>query len=421
MKVRVYDIATLNKSNFDFNNNYLSILYLDTSSITRNTISEFKEYASNSDEIPSRAKRAVEKDTIIISTVRPNLEHYGFLETPANNTVVSTGFVTVHADRTKVDPKYLYYLLTSPKAVAYLTAIANTAVSSYPSFNPDDLGNYELDILDSIEEQKKIVQVLSSLDAQITNNRSIVSELESLARLIYDYWFVQFDFPDEHGRPYKSSGGKMVWNDKLKRHIPATWEVGTLGDCIEKISTGLNPRDNFVLGKGNIKYLTVKNLTTSGTIDFTNYDIIDEDARTMVHKRSDISIGDILFASIAPLGRCFLIQSEPTNWDINESVFSIRSNKEKITPEFLYLFFKSDSFIRKSTNSSTGSIFKGIRINTLLDTEMIIPDLQICKRFTSIVKPFFQDINNYSSENDTLTSLRDFLLPMLMNGQVTVK
>ena len=237
---------------------------------------------------------------------------------------------------------------------------------------------------------------------------------------MYDYWFTQFDFPDENGKPYRSSGGAMVWNEQLKRNIPQNWKVGTVSDCVDKISTGLNPRDNFVLGNGNIRYITVKNLTATGSLDFSGCDIIDEDARAIVHRRSDISVGDILFASIAPLGRCYLIQQAPVDWDINESVFSIRSKTDTVTPEFMYLYFQSDNFIQKATNTSTGSIFKGIRINTLLDTALIVPELQVCKRFTDAVKPLLAEINNNSSETAKLTALRDWLLPMLMNGQATI-
>ena len=159
----------------------------------------------------------------------------------------------------------------------------------------------------------------------------------------------------------------MVWNEQLKREIPKGWTAQSLSHGISDIHTGLNPRDNFVLGDGDIQYLTVKNLTSSGMIDFSGCDTVNESARTIIHARSDISIGDILFASIAPLGRCYLIQRKPQKWDINESVFSIRANTDTFTPEFLYMYFMSDSFIKSATSSATGSVFKGIRINTLLD------------------------------------------------------
>ena len=127
-----------------------------------------------------------------------------------------------------------------------------------------------------------------------------------MEKTLYDFWFLQFEFPNEEGKPYKSSGGKMVWNEELKREIPEGWEVDTVKKCICHINTGLNPRDNFKLGNGHIKYITVKNLTINGTIDFSGCDQIDEDARKIVHKRSDVSKGDILFVfgSWPPTG-CF--------------------------------------------------------------------------------------------------------------------
>ena len=120
--------------------------------------------------------------------------------------------------------------------------------------------------------------------------------------------------------------------------------------------------------------------------------------------KSTVTVGDILFASIAPLGRCYFIQQAPADWDINESVFSIRSKTDTITPEFMYLYFKSDNFIQKATNTSTGSIFKGIRINTLLNTALIVPEFQVCKSFTDTVKPLFAEINNNYSETAKLTA-----------------
>ena len=202
--------------------------------------------------------------------------------------------------------------------------------------------------------------------------------------------------------------------------IPEGWTFCKVQDIISNICTGLNPRDNFKLGTGDIKYITVKNLTTNGTLDFTGCDTIDESARAIVHNRSDIQIGDILFASIAPLGRCYLIQSEPTDWDINESVFSIRANTDIVTPSFLYLYFMSDAFIKRATSSSTGSIFKGIRINTLLETELCVPPLSVILKFEERLASTFPLKSKNYEEIQRLSNLRDWLLPMLMNGQATI-
>ena len=244
--------------------------------------------------------------------------------------------------------------------------------------------------------------------------------LEQQAKLLYDYWFTQFDFPDESGKPYRSSGGKMVWNEQLKMEIPFSWVCSKMENAIEAVRTGLNPRNNFKLGNGNIQYITVKNLCLNGSLDFSGCDTIDEQARQIIHRRSDIQIDDILFASIAPLGRCYLIQENPTNWDINESVFSIRYNSSVLTAEYLYMNLQSETFVKRATACSTGSIFKGIRINSLMDSEIILPPLSVTKEFSKEIKPLLALQKELDRETHTLIQLRDWLLPMLMNGQATI-
>lgn len=325
----------------------------------------------------------------------------------------------VRAKDSRVNPHWLYYYFLSPEWSAF---IANHTVkgSTVNRISVEDYPNYPIPLPER-KMQDAVVEVLSTIDQKIDNNFNLCVELESMAQILYDYWFTQFDFPNENGNPYRSSGGEMAWNEQLKREIPRGWIVQSLSHGISGINTGLNPRDNFVLGDGDIQYLTVKNLTTSGTIDFSGCDTVNESTRNIIHARSDISIGDILFASIAPLGRCYLIQSEPRKWDINESVFSIRANSNTFTPEFLYMYFMSDTFIKRATSSSTGSIFKGIRINTLLDIITIFPQKNIIDIFSEKVQKILALKEQKAIENQELTKLRDWLLPMLMNGQATVE
>lgn len=325
--------------------------------------------------------------------------------------------VIVHPNTELVNPHYL---------AAYINfwgqrQIQNNKVGAIQQHFNVHSAEEMLIFLPDITEQEKIAKTIVALNGKIENNFSVCVELEAMAKTLYDYWFTQFDFPDENGKPYCSSGGEMVWNDQLKREIPKRWDVRPLSHVISSINTGLNPRDNFILGNGDIQYLTVKNLTTSGTIDFSGCDTVDEQAREIIHKRSDVSVGDILFASIAPLGRCYLIQNPPEKWDINESVFSIRRNASRVTSEFLYMYFISDTFIKAATSSSTGSIFKGIRINTLLDIAAVIPPKDIVTAFTTQVKTLLALKEQKGTENRELTKLRDWLLPMLMNGQATVE
>lgn len=357
----------------------------------------------------------------LIFTAAGTIGQVGILEAPLKykKYVISNKQLRARIDTRKVDLLYAYYWFASAWMQNYF--IRNNKGSTVPLITLSELKDAPISYPEDITEQKKIVMAIEAISRKINNNRNICFNLESMAKTLYDYWFTQFDFPNAEGKPYRSSGGEMVWNDQLKRKIPKGWDVRPLFHVISSINTGLNPRDNFILGNGDIQYLTVKNLTTSGTIDFSGCDTVDEQAREIIHKRSDVSVGDILFASIAPLGRCYLIQNPPEKWDINESVFSIRRNASRVTSEFLYMYFMSDTFIKAATSSSTGSIFKGIRINTLLDIAAVIPPKDIVTAFTTQVKTLLALKEQKGTENRELTKLRDWLLPMLMNGQATVE
>ena len=129
------------------------------------------------------------------------------------------------------DSDYLYYIF---KKNYKLLRNASTGSTAVPILNKTDFDNLELWVHENKEDQQKIASILSDLDAKIELNNKINTELEAIAKALYDYWFVQFDFPDEDGKPYKSSGGEMVWNEELKRDIPMGWKVKTIGDLISE-------------------------------------------------------------------------------------------------------------------------------------------------------------------------------------------
>jgi type I restriction enzyme S subunit len=323
-----------------------------------------------------------------------------------------SNIVWIENDESKVLNEYLFYCY---KNIRWTTSVGSTILRLYN----DDIRNTDI-IVPHLSEQKKISSVLSSPDDKIALNKKINAKLEAMAKRLYDYWFVQFDFPNEEGKPYKTSGGKMVWNELLKREIPEGWEVVEMSSVIKQINTGLNPRDNFILGNGKIKYITVKNLTEEGHIDFSNCDLVNSEAQKIIHERSQIQKGDILFASICPLGRCYLIQDSPEDWDINESVFSIRPNIDRITSEFLYTLLREAYYVKKMTQKATGSIFKGIRINDIEKIEIVLPPKEVINAFSKKTLPIFNYQLTIQKEIQKLTDLRDRLLPLLMNGQVEV-
>lgn len=296
----------------------------------------------------------------------------------------------------------------------------NNAIMTLRASLNEQIFSYLNLLLPPYSEQKKIGDFLYLLNEKIELNNKIKADLESMAKLLYDYWFMQFDFPDKESKPYKSSGGKMVYNEILKRMIPMGWDNCILGDVICRTGTGLNPRDNFVLGLGNNYYVTIKNIEQGRVILDKKCDKVNDKSLEIINNRSDLRAGDILYTSIQPVGTTYLLRETPQNWNINESVFTIRPNYDKVSSEFLYMFL-SDEYIKAYTkNVSAGSIHKGVRHGTLKACKFILPPKDIIIEFSKKIKPLFDKQHIIDKENQRLAELRDWLLPMLMNGQVTV-
>lgn len=315
----------------------------------------------------------------------------------------------------KNNPKYIFYLIKN------LGLNNQKTGSGVPTMNRNHLHPLLIKAHLDIDEQQKIAKVLSTLDAKIELNNRINRELEAMATTLYDYWFVQFDFPDANGKPYKSSGGKMIYNEELKREIPKGWEVKKLDDIITRSGTGLNPRQNFKLGFGNNYYVTIKNIEQGRVVLNEKCDYINDEALKIINKRSDLKVGDILFTSIQPVGITYLIQEKPINWDINESVFTIRPNYKMVSSEYLFMLLSSAEMKAFTKNVSAGSIHKGIRHTVLKTFKFSYFNNSMIEDFTNIIKPIFKKMYLNEQESQHLTQLRDFLLPMLMNGQVSVK
>lgn len=406
--VKISDIAKINANSLTQNDNFQEIIYLDTGSITKNIISNTQKLNFNTDKIPSRAKRKVRDRTIIYSTVRPNQEHYGFLENPADNFIVSTGFTTIDISDAESDAKYIFYLLTQKYITDYLHTIGENSVSSYPAINPNDLANLKFSI-PNLKTQKSIAHILSTLDQKIAINNQINAQLEQMAKTLYDYWFVQFDFPNENGKPYKSSGGEMVYNDTLKREIPKGWEVKSLWS-IAKYFNGLalqkyRPKNEYDDFLPVIKIREMNEGISANT----------EKASTEIPKEAIINDGDILFSWSATLDVKIWTQGKGA---LNQHIFKVTSNQY---PKSFYYFellnylqhFKMMAELRKTTMGH-------ITQDHLKQAFICIPSDALLSGLDQILSPIFQKIIILKKQNQQLTQLRDFLLPMLMNGQVGV-
>ena len=262
------------------------------------------------------------------------------------------------------------------------------------------------------------ILVLSSIYTNVWCKRQINDNLEAMAKQLYDYWFVQFDFPNEEGKPYKSSGGAMVWNEKLKHEIPQKWSDCVLGDYIGRITNGLNPRKNFVLGSGNNYYVTIRSLVGT-TIDWNNCDRCDDEALSKINSRSQLQIGDIIFSAIGTIGRTYYILEEPTNWNISETSFTLRA-KENVPNDFFYGMLRSNEIQIKADKAAMGSTLRCLVMDSLCSLQYIEIPSYMMKLFAAKVSPLYRQIHRNNKEIAELTKQRDELLPLLMNGQASV-
>ena len=315
----------------------------------------------------------------------------------------------------KIDPTFCYYLISSRLVRNQLSVAAQQTKIRHTS--PDKIKACTVWIPE-LDDQKAIGRLLASLDEKIQLNKRINDNLEAMAKQLYDYWFVQFDFPNEDGKPYKSSGGAMVWNEKLKREIPQGWSDCVLGDYIGRITNGLNPRKNFVLGSGNNYYVTIKSLVGT-TIDWNNCDRCDDEALSKINSRSQLQIGDIIFSAIGTIGRTYYILEEPTNWNISETSFTLRA-KENVPNDFFYGMLRSNEIQIKADKAAMGSTLRCLVMDSLCSLQYIKIPSYLMKLFAAKVSPLYRQIHRNNKEIAELTKQRDELLPLLMNGQASV-
>ena len=263
-------------------------------------------------------------------------------------------------------------------------------------------------------EQESLVTILSLIDKKIELNRQINDNLEAMAKQLYDYWFVQFDFPNEEGKPYKSSDGAMVWNEKLKREIPTFFDVKLLSEIIE-VKDGTHdspkPQDNGYF------LLTSKHLTERGLDYASAYKISKEDYES-INKRSKVDTNDILFSMIGTIGNSYFVEETNINFAIKNMALFKTSAKQWFS-EYLYLYLSSCDYKHYEGNSLSGSIQKFVSLRTLRDMPILYHE-DIIKVFAKEVRNIITMMVNLRKENIELTKQRDELLPLLMNGQALV-
>lgn len=334
--------------------------------------------------------------------------YVSFWQTP----ILLTDAFSVDVNTEKADKRYVYYLL---KAIQSMI-MAKAKGSIIPHVYPRDIASIELPISDkTIQSQQSAI--LHTIDSVIANCSKNSKELTNLTSLIYDYWFVQFDFPDENGRPYKSSGGKMVCNDELGRKIPAGWSVAPLTST--RLCSLIKP--GISKFNGTKRYLPTACINNT-TIDFSKANTIHYNTR---ESRANMqpAPNSIWFAKMKDsVKHIYLTES---SIDIqNNCIFStglVGLQADRTSSPYISSFINNDHFEEQKDYLSHGATQKAVNNNDLSCINVIEPSTSILSSFAKITYPMFDLLDATRQISNDLASLRDWLLPMLMNGQVTIK
>ena len=362
--------------------------------ITSKIIPDLMEATANKNEIErfmlKKGQVAITKD----SETRNDIGMSTYIADDLDNTLLGYHCTLITPDKKKLNGKYLNAFLNSIYARKHFENNASGSGQRY-TLTVKALECLKIPIL-SLEKQNKIGNLFSIIDRKIEANNKINSELESMAKTIYDYWFLQFEFPNEEGKPYKSSGGNMVWNEELGREIPEGWEVKNVDDYC-RIFTGKKDV-NQALDKGKYKFYSC-----APSYRYSNEKLYEGKAI-------------LISGNGSYTGRTILVD-EP--FDLYQRTYACVNNTSDDI--IIYIFYSLIKFFVPRVQGGThGSAIPYIVYDDIAKHKVLIDNI-IIKKFISLIQSIQKRVLDIHKENQQLSSIRDFLLPLLMNGQVGFK
>lgn len=374
----------------------------------------------DSNERISRA--ALDKTTIKLNPVNTiSIAMYGEGKTRGRVSILRKEMATNQAccnvviNSEEADYEYVYYFL-----ITQYKELRNLSSGVRKNLNSSDIKNFEVRLPNSRDYQRVVSKVFSDLDEKIEINNKINTELEAMAKLIYDYWFLQFDFPDENGKPYKSSGGKMVYNDKLKREIPEGWECGSIGD-VATLIRGVTYSEGDIKNVSDDDVIPILRATniSDNTIDLDRMVYL---PKSLVSTKQVLNKYDVLITMSS--GSKDHIGKNGMFYFDEEVSFGAFCGKLVAKENFQYYVFsyaQSDFMSKTIKNECLGTNINNLNGELVNNFKLPLPKTSVLDEFNLQLAPLFKAIGMRQKENHKLTELKDWLLPMLMNGQVTVE
>lgn len=310
------------------------------------------------------------------------------------------------------DNEFLYYALK----YNIENLIKQGSGTTYDSVNRDTVLDFDLIIPKNTDERKKIAKMLKAIDDKVEINKKLNDELEKMIKIIYNYWFTQFDFPNEKGNPYRSLGGNLIFNKDLNIKIPNEWKVVKLKEVFDYLEGPGITKDKY--SDDGHKFINIKCINEND-LNLSNASMIKYDY-VKKYEQFLLKEDDVVVSTSGTLGRSAIVRGVHLPLMLNTSVIRFRA-KDKKFQEFMYLYLKSDLFIEELTRSATGSIQKNFGPTHLDEISIFLPDDKTIEEFSKIVKPIMDKIKNNKDSNIQLVELKEYLLPLLMNGQVKFK
>jgi type I restriction enzyme S subunit len=392
------EVAEVNAATINGSYPFTEIEYIDVASVEEGKLLHTQVLSLA--DAPSRARRIVRDNDVLISTVRPNLKHYCFIKKSKPNLVASTGFAVVSA--TTADAYFLYSLLTNNKYTNYLSKIADTQTSTYPAFNPGIIANSKF-LMPTPSEQRDIAEVLSSLNDKIELLREQNKALEATAQAIFKNWFISFDFPDQKGRPYKSSGGKMT--DSSLGAIPAEWKLGGICEYLDIVYGFPFSSELFNKNKTGLPVIRIRDLKDGAPEIYT------EETCPAQYK---ISPGDIIAGMDAEF-RAVIWKGEEGL--LNQRVCKFRP-KENVGNMFVLETMRPHLNFYEKTK--VGTTVSHIGKSDFDSIETIVPPKHLVALFSTAMEPLFQKLVLNNSQIQSLSVILNTILPKLMKGELRV-
>jgi type I restriction enzyme S subunit len=282
-----------------------------------------------------------------------------------------------------------------------------------PSLNQTILGLSPIP-LPSIEEQKEIASILSLLDRKIENLRKQNETLEAIAQTLFKHWFVDFEFPNEDGKPYKSSGGEMVRSELGE--IPTGWCIGGIENLFDFLE-GPGIR-NWQYTESGTRFINIR-LIQNGNIEVENANFVSDEEANGKYKHFHLKSKDLVISTSGTLGRCAIVREEHLPIILNTSVIRFRPNNQN-DYEFMYQLFQSKYFTHNLQSLASGSVQLNFGPMHLRQIKIFIPPRNILDRFSNVAKPIYEKYILNFKQIQTLTRTRDVLLPQLMSGKLRI-